>query len=343
MAVFPAKLIPDETTDAGGQGGMRRRVLLAAFPAIGAASRAMAQRSLPVIGLLSFGKAMVAGFAKVRAGLEALGLVQGRDFTVTIRDAGGDYSRLPALAADLLASRPAVVLLGGHVAAKTLQELSPSTPIVINGMNDPVSAGLVANMFRPGGNITGVSNMTEAAQARMVEILREMLPAARRVAVVVNPQNDSLQPMLDAFRRRAVAGGLAVEPVKISHPSELDTAFGVMGRSRPDALLVVQDAALQYLAADIVLRALARRVPSFGTQLLGFVEAGALFSYAKDTDEAARSVAFLLAKILRGARPGDLPIEQPTQFHLRINLGTARSLGIVVPPSLLAGAYEVVE
>ena len=105
----------------------------------------------------------------------------------------------------------------------------------------------------------------------------------------------------------------------------------------------MQDPALQFLAADIVLRALARRVPSFGTQLLGFVEAGALFSYAKDADEAGRSVAFLLSKILRGARPGDLPVEQPTRFHLRINFGTARQLGITVPPSILASAHEVVE
>jgi putative ABC transport system substrate-binding protein len=323
---------------------MRRRALLAAFPAIAAASPAAGQqRGMPFVAVLSSGKAMVAGFARVRAGLAALGLVEGRDFMVVIREAAGDLARLPVLAAELLAYRPVVVLLGGHVAAKAIQDLSPTTAIVINGMNDPIAAGLVTTLIRPGGNITGVSNMTEEAQARLVEILREMLPGARRVAVVVNPQNDSLRPMLDTFRRRTAPFGLTVDPVTVSHPTDLDAALGVVGRSRPDALLVMQDAALQFLAADIVLRALARRVPSFGTQLLGFVEAGALFSYAKDTDEAARSVAFLLAKILRGARPGDLPVEQPTSFHLRINLGTARSLGIVVPPSILASAHEVVE
>jgi putative ABC transport system substrate-binding protein len=322
---------------------MRRRVLLATFPAMAAAIPAAGQRSLPVIGLLSFGKAMVTGFAKVRVGLEMLGLVEGRDFTVVIRDAAGDPARLPALAADLLASRPAVVLLGGHVAAKAIRDLSRTTPIVVNGMNDPIADGLVASLYRPGGNITGVSNMTEEAQARLVEILRELLPGARRIAVVVNPTNDSLRPMLDAFRRRAAVSGLAVEPLGIAHPNDLDTALGTLGRSRPDALFVMQDAALQFLAADIVVRALARRVPSFGTQLLGFVEAGALFAYVKDTDEAARSVAFLLARILRGARPGDLPVEQPTRFHLRLNLGTARALGITVPPAVLASAEEVVE
>jgi putative ABC transport system substrate-binding protein len=236
-----------------------------------------------------------------------------------------------------------VVLLGGHVTAKAIRDLSRTTPIVVNGMNDPVAAGLVSSLFRPGGNITGVTNMTEEAQATLVEILREMLPAARRIAVVVNPQNDSLQPMLDSFRRRTAAFGIAVDPVAIGHPNDLDAALGVVGRARPDALLALQDAALQFLATDIVVRALARRVPCFGTLLLGFVEAGALFTYAKDTDEAARSVAFLLAKILRGAHAGDLSVEQPTRFHLRINLGTARALGIVVPPSVLARAAEVVE
>lgn len=322
---------------------MRRRVLLVAFPAIAAASPVAGQRGLPVIGLLSFGRAMVAGFAKVRVGLEALGLLEGRDFAVVTCDAAGDPGRLPGLAADLLASRPAVVLLGGHVAAKAIRNLSRTTPIVVNGMNDPVADGLVSNLFRPGGNITGVSNMTEQAQATLVDILREMLPAARRIAVVVNPQNNSLQPMLNSFRRRAMPFGMTVDPVGISHPNELDGALGVLGRARPDALLVMQDAALQFLATDIVVRALARRVPCFGTLLLGFVEAGALFTYAKDTDEAARSAAFLLAKILRGARAGDLSVEQPTLFHLRINLGTVRALGITVPRSVLARAAEVVE
>jgi putative ABC transport system substrate-binding protein len=323
---------------------MRRRDLLVAFPAVAAASPVGAQRNLPVIALLSFGKAMVAGFAKVRVGLEALGLFEGRDFAVVVRDAAGDPARLPGLAADLLASRPAVVLLGGHVTAKAIRDLSRTTPIVVNGMNDPVAAGLVTSLFRPGGNITGVTNMTEEAQATLVEILREMLPAARRIAVVLNPQNDSLQPMVDSFRRRAAGFGMAAEPVVISHPNDLDAALGsAPGRVRPDALLVMQDAALQFLAADIAVRALARRVPCFGTQLLGFVEAGALFTYAKDADEAARSVAFLLAKILRGAPAGDLSVEQPTRFHLRINLGTARALGIAVPSSVLARAAEVVE
>ncbi|HYD06824.1 MAG TPA: ABC transporter substrate binding protein, partial [Reyranella sp.] len=227
---------------------MRRRTLLAGFPAIAAASPAVGQRGPPVIGLLSFGKAMVAGFAKVRVGLEALGLYEGRDLIVVVRDAAGEPSRLPALAADLLASRPAVVLLGGHVTAKAIRDLSRTTPIVVNGMNDPVADGLVVSLFRPGGNITGVSNMTEEAQARLVEILRGLLPGARRIAVVVNPQNESLRPMLETFRRRTAPFGIAVESVGVSHPNDLDAALGVLGRSRPDALYVMQDAALQFLA-----------------------------------------------------------------------------------------------
>ena len=310
-----------------------------------AAARGAAGQSMPkpVIAILALGVSTAAGFGRVREQLRVLGLVEGRDFTVAIRDAAGETAKLPVLAAELLGYHPAVVLLGGHVAAKAFEDLSRTTPIVINGLNDPVADGLVASLARPGGNITGVANMSEESQAEMVRILREILPGARRVAVLTNPQNLSLAPMLDAFRRHAAPFGMKVETVEVSHPNDLDSTFAALGRSSPDALMVLQDATLQLLCVDIVARALVRRVPCFGTLFFQFVEAGALFSYTKDVDEAARSVAMLVSKILRGASPADLPIEQPQRFHLRVNLATAKALGITVPQALIVRADEVLE
>jgi putative ABC transport system substrate-binding protein len=322
---------------------MRRRALLAAFPALAAASPAAGQQDKPVIAVLALGAFMVAGFAKVRARLRDLGLVDGRDYRIESRDAGGDAARLPALAVELLAYRPAVVVLGGHVAAEAVQGLSRTVPIVVNGLNDPVAAGFVASLERPGGNITGVANMSAASEARLVEIVREMLPGARRITVVTNPKNLSLQPVLEAFRRRTAPLGITVDALKVAHPYDLDAAFAAMVRDRPDALMIMQDGTLQLLSGDIIARALARRVPCFGTLYFQFVEQGALFTHAKDTLEAAQSVALLLSRILRGANPADLPVEQPMRFHLRINLGTAKTLRLTVPQSILAQADEVIE
>ena len=321
-----------------------RRSLLAAFPAVASTRGAAGQESpKPVIAILALGVSTSAGFGRVRDQLRGLGLTEGRDFRVAILDAAGDTAKLPVLAAELLGHHPAVVLLGGHVAAKAFEDLSRTTPIVINGLNDPVADGLVASLTRPGGNITGVANMSDASQAEMVAILRQMRPNARRVAVLTNPLNLSLGPMLEAFRRHAQPAGMKVEIVEVAQPADLDPTFAALGRSPPDALLVLQDATLQILCVDIAARALVRRVPCFGTLFFQFVEAGALFSYTKDIDEAAHSVAVLVSKILKGASPADLPIEQPKRFHLRINLSTAKALGIAVPQALLARADEVLE
>jgi putative ABC transport system substrate-binding protein len=224
-----------------------------------------------------------------------------------------------------------------------VQDLSRTTPIVIMGMNDPVAAGLVASLAHPGGNITGVSNMSEETQTKLVEILHEMLPDLGRITAVTNPQNLSLRPMLDALGQQAAALGISVDTVEVTAPADLDPAFAALKRQRPGALLAMQDAEVQVLAGDIIARARALGVPTFGTLFGQFVEAGALFNYSKDIPEANRSVALLLSKILKGASPADLPVEQPTRFRLRINMKTAEVLGLTIPPSILAYADEVIE
>jgi putative ABC transport system substrate-binding protein len=227
------------------------------------------QPVLPVIAFLWNGVAAAGpGVGPIRMVADALrefGVVEGRDYRIETRYAAGDTSRLPALAAELLAIHPAVVLLGGHLAAKAVQDLSRTTPIVIMGMNDPVAAGLVASLANPGGNITGVSNMSEETQTKLVEILHEMLPDLRRITAITNPENLSLRPMLDALKQQAAALGISVDTVEVAGPADLDPAFAAVKRQWPGALLAMQDAEVGVLAGDIIARALGLGVPTVGT------------------------------------------------------------------------------
>jgi putative ABC transport system substrate-binding protein len=277
------------------------------------------------------------------AGLRENGLVQGRDYVFDIRWANSDSSRFPTLAAELLAGHPSAVVVSTILAVKAVQNLTRTVPIVMTGMNDPVAAGLVASLARPGGNITGVSTMAEDVLLKLIEIMREALPNVRRLTVMTNPTNPSNPPMVETLIRYVANKELAIGTVGVSSPAELDAAFAEMSRQPPGALFVLTDNSLQALAEPIVTRALAQRVPTFANLGISFPQAGALFDYSRDPPEAFKSVASLLKKILGGAAPGDLPIEQPTKFNLFINLKTAKTLGIEVSQMLIARADKVIE
>jgi putative ABC transport system substrate-binding protein len=305
------------------------------------------QPAPPVIAFLWNGAAPAGpGIGPIRVVADALrefGLVEGRDYRVETRYAAGEAGRLPALAAELLAVHPAVVLLGGHVAAKAVQDLSRTTPIVIMGMNDPVAAGLVASLAHPGGNITGVSNMSEETQTKLVEILHEMLPDLHRITAITNPENLSLRPMLDALKQQAAALGISVDTIEVTSPTDLDPAFAAVKRQRPGALLAMQDAEVGG-AWGRRYRAGARPGRAYRRDAIWPVRGGRrVVQLFQDIGEANRSVALLLSKILKGANPADLPVEQPTRFRLRINMRTAKVLGLTIPPSIPARADEVIE
>jgi len=308
---------------------------------------ARAQKPVPVIALLGSdavdAPSSVALMRSFDIGMREIGLVKERDCVLETRWAGSDSSRFPALAAELLAHRPSAVVVSTVLAAKVVQSLSRTLPIVMTGLNDPVAAGLVASLARPGGNITGVSTMAEDVLLKVLEMMREALPDVRRLAAMTNPTNPSNRMMLEVLTRQAAQAELSVGAVRVATPGDLDAAFAELARERPGALFVLTDNSLLGLADTIVARALALRVPTFGNFGLPFVQAGALFAYARDQKEAFQSVARLLKKILDGANPADLPVEQPTKFVLMINLKTARSLGVIMPPSLLARADEVIE
>jgi putative ABC transport system substrate-binding protein len=326
---------------------MKRRDFLAVVGGAAAwAMPAQAQKKLPVIAFLNSGAAD-AGPSKAlmsltEAGLRDEGLVQGRDYVFVTRWANGDPTRFPALAAELLEGNPSAIIVGTILAVKAAQNLTRTVPIVMTGMNDPVAAGLVASLARPGGNITGVSTMAEDVLLKLIEIMREVLPDVRRLTVMSNPTNPSNPPMVATLIRYVADKDLAISTIGASGPADLDAAFAEMSRQKPGALFVLTDNILQSLAEPVVAKAMAQRVPTFAN--LGvYAHAGALFDYSRDPPEAFRGVARLLRKILQGAVVAELPIEQPTKFNLFINLKTAKALDITIAPTLLARADELIE
>jgi putative ABC transport system substrate-binding protein len=327
---------------------MRRRELIALLGGtIAVPQPAWAQKTLPIVAFLNSGAADAAAskalMSLTEAGLADLGLVLGRDYVFDTAWANSDSSRFPALAADLLARHPAAVVVSTILAVKAVQNLSRTVPIVMTGMNDPVAAGLVASLARPGGNITGVSTMAEDVLLKLIEIMREALPSVRQLTVMQNPTNPSNPPMVDMLNRHLAGKDLAIATIGVGAPADIDAAFAEMARQKPGALFVLTDNSLQALAGPIISRAMAQAVPTFANLGDTFARAGALFDYSRDPREAFQSVARLLKKILGGADTGDLAIEQPTVFKFYVNQRTAKTLGIVIPPILLARADEVIE
>src|SRR5476651_699329 len=246
---------------------MRRREIIALLGGAIALSRpAWAQKALPIVAFLNSGAADApaskALMSLTQAGLAEIGLVLARDYVFETAWANSDSSRFPALADDLLARRPAAVVVSTILAVKAVQNLSNTVPIVMTGMNDPVAAGLVASLARPGGNITGVSTMAEDVLLKLIEIMREALPEVRQLTVMLNPTNPSNPPMVDMLKRYVANSGLTIATVGVGAPADLDAAFAEMSQQRPGALFVLTDNSLQALAEPINARALAQKVPA---------------------------------------------------------------------------------
>jgi putative ABC transport system substrate-binding protein len=328
---------------------MKRRTFVATLggATVGVALSARAQKSAPVIALLGSGAAEAASskmqMSLLDAGMRDAGLVEGRDYVFDIRWAGSDVSNISALAAELLADHPRAVVVSTNTAAFAVQKLSRSVPIVGTGLNTPVAVGLVASLARPGGNITGVSTMAEDVQLKLLEMLHETLPGARRVLAIANPSNPSNPAMLEILMAHAAKAGIALDAVNVTAPADLETVFAELSQKRAKAVFVLTDNSLFGLAEPIIARALAARVPCFGNFSAPFAEAGGLFAYSRDPKEAYQGVARLLKRLLEGASPHDLPFEQPTKFNLFVNLKTAKALGIDVPERFIVIADRVIE
>jgi putative ABC transport system substrate-binding protein len=325
---------------------MDRRTFMATISAVLSAAplAAQAQRETGIyrIGFLTPG----AGSANEEpfwTELHRLGYAEGRNIAVEYRSSHGDFEKLSSLAAELVRLKVDVIVAVVTQASLAAKQATATIPIVMIGVVDPLGSGLVANLARPGGNITGTSGAGADLVAKQLELVRTLLPNATRVTALWNPANRIFQQLLlNEAMSAAPKLRLQLGAVEARTPDELDRAFVAIGKDRPDALLVLADPMLGSQAKRIADLALKHRVPAV-SMLRGYAQAGMMATYGQSFDDSYRRAAGYVDKILKGAKPGDLPVQQPTKFELVINLKTAKALGLTVPQSLLLRADEVIQ
>jgi len=327
---------------------MRRRAFIALLGGAAAAwpSAARAQQpAMPVIGFLNGAspgpyESYVAAF---RQGLNELAFVEGRNVTIDYRWAEGHFDRLPALAADLVRRRVAVIAAGGgNVTVLAARDATATIPIVFPGVDDPVKLGLVASFNRPGGNLTGVSLFNAVLGAKRLELLRELVPAATTIAVLVNPRNPNTEGQVSDLHAAARTSGRDIEVFNATNANEIDAAFAAMREKRIGALIVGADPLFLNQRDQFVVLAARDRLPTmYGQREIAAI--GGLISYGVSFPENYRQAGVYVGRILKGEKPADLPVVQPTRFQLVINLKTAKALSLDVPAKLLALADEAIE
>jgi len=277
-----------------------------------------------------------------RKALHAAGWVEGRNLALDVRYPGDQYARLQELATELVKLRVDVLASLGTPATLAAKRTTTTIPIVMESLSDVVSTGLVPNLARPGGNITGVSGFAPELSGKRLELIREILPQANRIAALANRANPVTIPILRATESAAQQMRMKLHVIDVRQPAQLGPAFETVRRERADALVLVADPLLFSERPQIVQLAALHRVPTIYEFRL-FPEAGGLLSYGPLAQERFQRMAVYVDRILRGARPGELPIEQPTKFELVINLKTAKALGLTIPPSVLGRADHVIE
>jgi putative ABC transport system substrate-binding protein len=281
--------------------------------------------------------------AAFRKGLGETGYVEGQNVTVEYHWFEGQFDRLPALMADLVRRRVAVIVTPTSAASASAAKAATATiPIVFGIGDDPVKLGLVASLARPGGNATGVNSFTAEVVAKRLALLHELVPKAVRVAVLFNPANAQINSNLRDVQEAAPILGLQIHGVNASTSREIDAAFATFSREPPDALFVAPDAFLTSRRVQITTFAAAGRIPA-AYSVREYVAAGGLMSYGTNNADRFRQVGVYTGKILNGAKPADLPVEQVTKFELVINMTTAKALGLTIPETLLATADEVIQ
>ena len=329
---------------------MRRRdfiiFLAGAMLALPLAARAQ-QKAMPMIGVLIPGSS---GPPEVftgafRQGLREAGYVEGQNVAIEYRWAEGHYDRLPALAADLVSRKVDVIVANSPAAALAAKSATSAIPIVFRGGADPVGDGLVANLARPGGNLTGVSMLNDGLTAKRLVLLSELVPRVGVIALLFNPNNPNnatAERMIREAQEAARARGLQLHVLKASSESDIDTAFASLVELHVGALVVAADPFLSSRREQFVALASRHAVPS-SYAWREFAAAGGLMSYGASLTSAFRLVGAYAAKILKGAKPAEMAVQQPTAFELVINLRTARALGLTVPQSMLVNADEIIE
>jgi len=299
---------------------------------------------MPVIGFLHYGSpgAYAHTVSAVRQGLRESGFIEGQNVVVEYRWAEGQYERLPALAGELVQRQVLVIAAAGVVAAQSAKTATTTLPIVFSSGVDPIAAGIVASLNRPGGNATGVSIIAQELAAKRLELLRELMPRTRMITMLINPDNPGSGAEFGDVEVAARAMGLQVRKVTATNESELNAAFMAIATPRVDALIVGQDGYFVHQRGQIAGLAARYGIPAIYA-FREHVVAGGLISYASSLADGYRQVGLYVGKILNGAKPADLPVIQPTKFELIINLKTANALTLSIPPMLLARADEVIE
>jgi putative ABC transport system substrate-binding protein len=278
-----------------------------------------------------------------RQGLRELGYVEGQNIVIEYRYAEGRDDRLADLAAELVRLKVDVIVAVSGVGTRAVQHATRTIPIVMAGASDPVGEGLVASLARPGGNTTGLSLLSAELPGKRLEILKETVPQSARVAVLTNLANPNHASVMHNLTGAAQALGLHLHVVELRRPDELDAAFAAMTRAGADALFVQgEPVLLDGLRGRIVDLAATSRLPAMYSWRM-YVDAGGLMSYGPSLSDMMRRAATYVDKILKGAKPADLPVEQPMKFELVINLKTAKALGLTIPPTLLFQADEVIQ
>jgi putative ABC transport system substrate-binding protein len=324
---------------------MRRRELMLVLGGAMAASRPLrAQKAMPVIGLLGSGSSgpyalLVTAFHQ---GLSETGYVEGQNVAIEYRWAEGRYDRLPALAADLVGRKVDVIATSGGTPSALAAKNATSTIPIVFSSGDPVERGLVASLARPGGNLTGVSVFSVELLPKRLELLSELVPQATRIALLVNPNNAAAERFMRDAEEAARAKGLQLHVLKAGADDEFETAFASLVQLHVGALVVPSDAFFNSRSEQLVALAARHSVPAI-YDWRELAAAGGLISYGSSLTASYRQVGIYAGKILNGAKPADLPVEQPTTFELVINLKTAKALGLTIPRSILARADEVIE
>jgi putative tryptophan/tyrosine transport system substrate-binding protein len=326
---------------------MRRRELILLLSGAVTAVRAVRaqQKAMPVIGYLNSGSPVstAPGVAAFREGLREIGYVERQNVAIEYRWAEGRYDRLPALAADLVGRKVDVIATGGgETPALAAKNVTSTIPIVFIGGGDPVKAGLVVSLARPGGNLTGFTTLTGEVIAKRLEVLSELVPQARVIAVLVNPNSGGAESQMRTVQEAAHAKGLQLHIMKAGADGEFETAFATLVQLQAGALLVGPDPFFFSRREQLVALAARHAVPAI-YEWREFAAAGGLISYGPSLTGTWRQVGIYVGKILEGTKPADLPVQQPMTFELVVNLTTAKALGLTIPQSILARADEVIE
>ncbi|MGC2413721.1 MAG: ABC transporter substrate-binding protein [Stellaceae bacterium] len=325
---------------------MRRRDLVASLAATAAtwpsAARAQ-QKAMPVLGYLgtSSPDAAAPSVAALRQGLSETGFLEGRNLAIEYRWAEGRYDRFPALAADLVDRRVDVIAAGGVAGIQAAKNATSTIPIVFSA-GDPIGDGLVTSLARPGGNLTGVSLLVAELMPKRLELLSELVPQARVIALLINQNASNAEKIIGGVEAAARSKGVQLAVLRASNERAIDAAFATLVQLHAEALTVGGDPFFDSRREQIVALASRYGVPAIYAWRF-FAASGGLISYGPSLTAAVRQVGIYAGRILQGAKPADLPVQQPTTFELVVNLKTAKALGLAVPQSLLARADEVIE